>query len=135
MSIPAVLFSFNGRISRFEYWLKGVLVIVAAIIVLNILTVIITSAIAAGADASDDAETGLVALLAGLGIVLLLWFLAAIPLVWISFALYAKRFHDRGKTGWMGLVVFIPLIGPFWILIECGFLPGDPVANAYGPPP
>lgn len=134
MSIPAVLFSFNGRISRSEYWLKGVLIIVAAIIVLNILTVIIASAFAAGADASDDPETGLVAVIAGLGIALLLWFLAAIPLVWISFALYAKRFHDRGKTGWMGLVVFIPLVGPLWILIECGFLPGDPVANAYGPP-
>ena len=133
MPITSVLFSFNGRISRSEYWLKGVLVIVAAIIALQILTAIIVAAAGSGAAAADDADTGIAALFAGLGIALLLWFLAAIPLLWITLALYAKRFHDRGKTGWMALVVFIPIIGPFWILIECGFLPGDPGANAYGP--
>lgn len=59
---------------------------------------------------------------------------AFIVLLYAQLAIYAKRFHDRGKSGWWSLVAFIPVIGVFWILIELGMLPGDPGPNAYGMP-
>jgi uncharacterized membrane protein YhaH (DUF805 family) len=49
-------------------------------------------------------------------------------------AICAKRFHDRGKSGWWVLMAFVPAIGFVWILIELGMLPGDPGPNAHGPP-
>lgn len=54
---------------------------------------------------------------------------------WISLAVTAKRWHDRGKSGWMVLISFIPVIGPIWTLIECGFLRGTQGRNSYGNDP
>jgi uncharacterized membrane protein YhaH (DUF805 family) len=50
---------------------------------------------------------------------------------WAKLALAAKRFHDLGKSGWLSLVLFIPLFG----LIAVIFLlvaPGDDYDNQYG---
>ena len=45
----------------------------------------------------------------------------------------ARRFHDRGKSGWMQLLGLIPLVGGLIVLIMC--IPeGDKEANAYGEP-
>jgi Protein of unknown function (DUF805) len=46
-----------------------------------------------------------------------------------------KRYHDRGKSGFWFFCTFIPFIGGFWQLIECGFCSGDDGDNDYGPPP
>lgn len=46
-----------------------------------------------------------------------------------------KRWHDRGKSGWFVLVGFIPLVGPIWVLVECGCLRGSIGPNRYGPDP
>ena len=43
---------------------------------------------------------------------------------WISLAVAVKRYHDRDKSGWWLLIVFVPVIGGLWYLIECGFLRG-----------
>ena len=56
-------------------------------------------------------------------------------LMWSALALQAKRWHDRGKSGWMFLVTFIPLVGALWTLVECGFLDGTPGENKFGPSP
>ena len=60
----------------------------------------------------------------------LLWPIASLALMWVSFASVVRRFHDRGKSGWWALLYFVPGIGWLWILIECGFLPGKPAALA-----
>ena len=65
-------------------------------------------------------------------IVLLIFGLAA---TWISIAVGIKRFHDRNKSGVWILIIFVPLIGSLWYLIECGFLRGTPGPNDYGPDP
>ena len=72
----------------------------------------------------------------------LLWPIASLALMWVSFASVVRRFHDRGKSGWWALLYFVPVIGWLWILIECGFLPGkagNEVAPAFphctGPTP
>ena len=58
-----------------------------------------------------------------------------VVLLWPWLAISIKRWHDRGKSGWWMLIVFVPLIGSLWFLIECGFLPGDDGSNEYGPDP
>lgn len=51
-----------------------------------------------------------------------------------SLAVGSRRLHDIGKSGWLQLLGFIPLIG--WaILIYWAAQPGDAAANQYGPPP
>ena len=48
-----------------------------------------------------------------------------------TYALYTKRWHDRGKSGWWSLIGLIPFVG-FWMVIELGFLGGDEYQNEYG---
>jgi uncharacterized membrane protein YhaH (DUF805 family) len=50
---------------------------------------------------------------------------------WAKFALAAKRLHDLGKSGWLSLVLIIPLIG-FIAIIFFLFASGDTFDNAYG---
>jgi uncharacterized membrane protein YhaH (DUF805 family) len=50
---------------------------------------------------------------------------------WAKLALAAKRFHDLGKSGWLGLVLFIPLFG-FIAVIFLLVAPGDDYDNQYG---
>ena len=115
MPIQSVLLGYDGRINRSAFWIKGVLPIIALSILAAIAVVVLSVVHAA------------------LGIVAYVLF---IPLsIWIYYAVVAKRFHDRGKSGWWGLVNFIPLIGPLWIIVECGFMEGTDGDNAFGPKP
>lgn len=34
-----------------------------------------------------------------------------------SFAVEVRRLHDIGKSGWMLLIVLIPIVGAIWLLI------------------
>ena len=109
MPIQSVLLSYNGRITRSDFWIKGILALVALSIVMGIVALVVGTIVA----------------------------LAFVPLYfWMAFAIIAKRYHDRGKSGWWGLVSLIPFgIGLVWIIIECGVLEGNPAENAYGPKP
>jgi uncharacterized membrane protein YhaH (DUF805 family) len=55
--------------------------------------------------------------------------------LWVNFCVSAQRYHDLGKSGWWFLLVFVPLIGPIWQLIELGFISGDLEDNEYGSGP
>jgi uncharacterized membrane protein YhaH (DUF805 family) len=61
--------------------------------------------------------------------------LILIPLLWMGICANIKRYHDRSKSGFWMLISFVPVIGPIWMFIELGMLPGDSDANAFGPPP
>lgn len=67
-----------------------------------------------------------------------LWLIIALIVGIITAYLYlsanARRFHDRGKSGWWSLIGLIPIIGTIWVIIECGCLKGDPGSNQYGSP-
>jgi uncharacterized membrane protein YhaH (DUF805 family) len=56
-------------------------------------------------------------------------------LLWPLLAIEAKRWHDRDKSAWWLLINLIPIIGPIWALVECGFLRGTTGLNRYGPDP
>ncbi len=54
--------------------------------------------------------------------------------LWAQAALSVKRSHDRGRSGWFVLVLFIPLV-QIWPFIELWFLRGTTGDNQYGPDP
>ena len=49
-------------------------------------------------------------------------------------AVTLRRLHDIGKSGWMYLVAFIPIVGWIWLLILL-IKEGDQGNNAYGEDP
>lgn len=99
---------FNGRARRQEYWM---------FVLFNIIISMVATALDA-AVGSWGAITGLY------GLVVL------IP----SLAVGVRRLHDTGKSGWMLLVAFIPVIGAIWliILLATDSTPGN---NQYGENP
>jgi uncharacterized membrane protein YhaH (DUF805 family) len=123
--------SFEGRISRKPFWF-GLLVLIAAQWSVGILLFTAVSlSLMHGADPVMSPRD--MFLLKILGVLLPL----AVALVFLypSVAIYSKRWHDRGKSGWWMLILFIPLLGFIWFLIECGFLPGTEGPNQYGKDP
>jgi serine/threonine protein kinase len=96
-------FSFEGRIRRTEYGLSIILYMVAWAVV-NMLVV------------STEEPSMLV-----------LVFVAYIPMLWFLWAQGAKRCHDRDNSGWFQLIPFYGL----WML----FAEGDRGSNQYGDDP
>lgn len=62
-------------------------------------------------------------------IMITVWVALLIP----SIAVGSRRLHDTGKTGWLQLVMLIPILGHIAIFILCA-LDGDPDENQYGEP-
>ncbi len=128
MSIWQILFSFEGRIRRTHWWLARLGLGVGFLAVISILAAVLGTVGAASGSARSAGGAG--ALL--LGIVVLI----SVPiLVWTELAITAKRWHDRDKPAVMVLVMFIPLVGGIWTLVECGCLEGTLGPNRYGPSP
>ena len=106
--------SLEGRIGRQSYWM-GVLALYGITFVAALLDNLVGTA-------SEY----------GYGIITILVTLA---LIYPQIVLLAKRWHDRGKSGWWTLIAFVPIIGGLWLLIELGFLKGTDGDNQYGPDP
>lgn len=88
---------FSGRARRTEYWMFVLFNIIFAIIAMvldNILGIAIEGI--------------------GYGP---LYGLYALTLLIPGLAVGVRRLHDVGKSGWMFLIVFIPIIGPIWLLV------------------
>lgn len=105
---------FNGRARRKEYWmfvLFNILFSVIAMMLDNVLGI-----------AMEGIYYGPL-----YGIYLL-------AIILPSLAVAVRRLHDIGKSGWMILITFIPLIGGIWLLVllVTDSKPGD---NQYGPNP
>ena len=113
-----LLTSFEGRINRAKFW-AAVGVFVVAGIVATLIDLLLGSSIELGGGGQ-------------LGILSLIVSLASI---YCGLAVYAKRWHDRDKSGWWSLIALVPIIGGLWILIELGILEGTRGANRFGPDP
>ena len=88
---------FEGRARRKEYWmytLINAIVILIAITLDNVLGL-----------ANEDYFIGPIYMLYALAVIL--------P----GLAVSVRRLHDVGKSGWMILISFIPIIGGIWLLI------------------
>jgi len=122
--MQSLLFSFQGRINRANFWLVHVAMWVVMIVVFGVLV--------GGAAMSADPEAALRSLGMVPGLILAV---VNVLVFWIGLAVGVKRWHDRNKSGWWILIGLVPVIGPIWYLIECGFLRGTIGPNTYGPDP
>lgn len=119
-----LLFSVQGRANRAKFWLVA--------LGIAVIEIILFAVILGGAAMSGDPEKIAAAMGPVASIVILAFVVIA---TWISVAVAVKRYHDRNKSGWWVLIVFVPIIGGLWYLIECGFLRGTAGPNNYGPDP
>lgn len=55
-----------------------------------------------------------------------------VGLVWSFFAMTSKRLHDGGSSGWLSLLVLIPVLGGLILLCMAGFSEGTDGPNRYG---
>jgi uncharacterized membrane protein YhaH (DUF805 family) len=58
----------------------------------------------------------------------------ALAVISPNYAVAVRRLHDVGKSGWMLLIAFIPLIGVIWLLVLF-VSEGNSGENQYGPDP
>jgi uncharacterized membrane protein YhaH (DUF805 family) len=101
VSLVNLLFGFSGRINRTQYWVGTLGAGFAAGFL--VFAVVFTSILGATAPQAKTAA-------AGIGIGLLL-FLCVVMMVtsWIGLALQWKRFHDRGRPGWVAMAPVLPM--------------------------
>jgi len=115
MTLAELYLSPNGRATRFDYWLRFYL----PMLLVSIATAVVDFA----ADTYNDEY--MIGLWNGLFSAIVLY-----P----SLMVMVKRLHDRGRSGWFVLLVFVPLVN-LWPLIEISFLRGTRGSNNYGPDP
>ena len=160
MSIVQILFSANGRIRRRDYWLYSI-----GIGIVGALIEFAGHQVLTGHPASDYVKD-----LSG-------WmsfkpepfnlFILAMMVVfqWPAICIVSKRWHDRGKSGWLSVISpgstilmlcaqgfygplsphsnlglyfagsLINLAISIWVFVECGCLDGTKGSNRYGPSP
>jgi len=159
VGLVSLLFSFQGRINRTQFWLGSIGVgVVGTIAILGIM-------FSAGASAMSAPSKDLaLQAFASVGFLLLPLLMV---LSWMGYALQVKRFHDRGRSGLLTLLPFAvamlamftafttilggataqefeaalqPYVLVSWLiniafLIDLGFLPSKEGPNKYGDPP
>lgn len=109
MDVAKMYLSFRGRIGRGMYWLASIPLIVGYVV---------ASVMAESANEKTA----------------VLGYIIMFSLIWPSLAVQTKRWHDRNKSGWWNLIVFIPIFGHIWATIELGFLGSIPGTNIYDIP-
>lgn len=96
------LFSFRGTISRSQFWLGMLAVLIASLLV------------ALPLDLIPEPVNTIYTLFIVIPSVIALW--------WVFFALHAKRLRDAGLSAWLCLLLFVPVLG--WaVFLIAGFKP------------
>jgi uncharacterized membrane protein YhaH (DUF805 family) len=93
-------FSPSGRISRSQYWLRFMLPYIAIVFILQL-----------AATLSDNESNMRVAVN---GVMSLFYLVVFLP----SIALLVKRIHDRNRTGWTILILFLPTMAFTFMLFS-----------------
>lgn len=119
----ARLFSFAGRSGRVEFWIQ---------------TLALTAVWAAIMLALSAVSAPLAVPLFTLPLIALpvtpAMLIAKLAVLWSLLAVAARRQHDRGRNAWWLLILFAPIVGALYWIIELGCRPGDPRANPWGGP-
>jgi uncharacterized membrane protein YhaH (DUF805 family) len=113
-------FALNGRIGRVRYLGYGV---AAGLLMMPVMMLTMGLGAITGGVGGSGARGGVFGMLIGYGLYFALTFILA-----------RRRFNDLGKSGWLGLLMIIPLVNVIvglWLL----FGPGDQGENEYGPAP
>jgi uncharacterized membrane protein YhaH (DUF805 family) len=117
-----LFFSPIGRVSREPYWLA--LALTWVLFMIPIVLWARTVEVVPGKEMADYLGD----------------FIGANPLMpfiliafqWVELALVIKRLQDRGLSGLLAILVFMPYLNILFVL-GLGFIQGDPGPNAYGP--
>jgi uncharacterized membrane protein YhaH (DUF805 family) len=114
--------NFKGRARRSEYWFFVLFNVIFALIAMGIDNLL-------GTTFNMESPSGMVNL--PYGYIYMIYLLAVlIP----GLAVSVRRLHDVGKSGWLYLVILIPLIGAIWLLILF-FTDSQVGENKWGPNP
>lgn len=105
---------FNGRARRKEYFMFNLFNALFGIVLMIIATILVKV---------TESE-----------FFILLYLIYIFATLLPSLAVSIRRMHDIGKSGWMLLVSFIPLIGSFWVLFLL-ITESDQGENEYGKNP
>lgn len=114
------VFAIKGRIGRLRY-----LAYVFGLYALVMVIVAVGAAILGAAGLVSD--TGSMITMVAIGLVYL-------ALIVFGMVLVVRRLNDLDKTGWLSLVLFIPIVGALWGLYLV-FAAGTDGVNKYGPAP
>lgn len=127
--------SLEGRIPRKTFWLGFIVLIIVTWILELILFAIFGVSMMGNMDPNATPEAAAAAAQEAMSKMALPLIILFLLLLWPSICLYAKRWHDRDKSGWWSLIGLIPIIGGLWMLIELGFLRGTDGPNRFGSDP
>jgi len=106
VSLVNLLFGYKGRINRLQYWLGSLGVGVAGGVAI-FLAALLVMPVAMQASKESAAQSA--------PLLLILWGLIMMVMGWAGTALQWKRFHDRGRPGW---VAFAPLVPVMMIFVS-----------------
>lgn len=115
-SIKDMFFSYRGRLNRKPFILRGLLLSVLSSVMSTVMTEM------------TEASSTVMHLLALLPLLLMVVFSVG------TFMLIIRRWHDLGKSGWLSLLMLIPLLN-FLVLIFLWVKKGTDGPNAYGDDP
>lgn len=113
------MFSTQGRIGRLRYLAYSCLLQLVALFFIGILAAILIPAL------GKNTSTSLI-----FPLVLVLY----IPIFAIAFIMAKRRLNDLNKSGWLSLLLVVPLVNLVFALYLL-FWPGSTSSNNYGPKP
>ena len=118
MELRRLLFDFRGRIGRSAFWLGTIFDLVCiALTTTAIVTLVRLYAASRSSASSGGVDEALVTVA-----VLILGLIGAL-FAGSLLAVQVKRWRDRDKNWLWILMGLVPVVGPFWVLIECGLMP------------
>lgn len=117
-NVPKV-FDAAVRIGRVRYVARSVLATLAVYVVMGV-------GVGIGAVTGSDAGANIVT-----GVFMLI---AIVASLYLSFVFAIQRLHDLNKSGWLSILMIVPLINLILILF-LWFAPGTKGANDFGLPP
>jgi uncharacterized membrane protein YhaH (DUF805 family) len=107
-NILALLFSFQGRVTRTVWWISAIgwwVFLISATWLNKFIT------------GKEEAST--------------LYTILILATLWPLLAIQVKRWHDRNKSAIWIMIGLIPIVGGIWALIELGFLGSVDEGNEY----
>ncbi len=123
--------SFDGRIPRSKFWIGLLVLVVLNWVLMAIAGAVFGTSMMMSPDAAANPEQAMQQMSA----IFIPMMIVLLILLYPSLAVYTKRWHDRGKSGWWSLIMFIPIAGFIWMIVELGILRGTDGDNKYGPDP
>ena len=118
------IFAVNGRIGRLRYLAYSFVASIVITIVGAVVAAILGVALALGS--SKGAASIIMMLVLGL--------IIYVPGIAIAIIMMKRRLNDLDLTGWLSLLMFVPLLNLVFALYLL-FAPGTKTTNKYGPRP